>query len=159
MYIHIYIYIYTDREREREREREGSTLPLAPLALEAWQAEASRCFSSSPRPLECLVSIPLPRLDDSSPAFIACGFQVVHRVSSSFLGPVDPLFRAISGRLKLKVRRHKSNKHSLLHGLGLGSGVRGLQRPLGCLRLIPLLRLDPSAPAFGAFASWFRVGV
>ena len=29
------------------------------------------------------------------------------------LGPVDPSFRALSGRLKLTVRRHKFNKDSL----------------------------------------------
>jgi len=36
------------------------------------------------------------------------------RVSSSLLGPVDPSFRALSGRLKFTVRRHKFNKDSLL---------------------------------------------
>ena len=39
--------------------------------------------------------------------------QVVHRVSSSLLGPVVPSFRALSGRLKFTVRRHKFNKYSL----------------------------------------------
>jgi len=29
---------------------------------------------------------------------------------TSLLGPVDPSFRALSGRLKLTVRRHKFNK-------------------------------------------------
>ena len=33
--------------------------------------------------------------------------------SSSLLGPVDPSFRALSGRLKFTVRRHKFNKDSL----------------------------------------------
>ena len=37
----------------------------------------------------------------------------VHRVSSSLLGPVDPSCRALSGRLKFTVRRHKLNKDSL----------------------------------------------
>ena len=32
---------------------------------------------------------------------------VWHRVSSSLLGPEDPSFRALSGRLKSMVRRHK----------------------------------------------------
>ena len=36
----------------------------------------------------------------------------VHRVSLSLLGPVDPSFRALSGRLKFTVRRHKFNKDS-----------------------------------------------
>jgi len=35
--------------------------------------------------------------------------QVLHRVSSSLLGPVAPSFRALSGRLKFTVRRHKFN--------------------------------------------------
>jgi len=39
--------------------------------------------------------------------------QVLHRVSSSLLGPVHPSFRALSGRLKFMVRRHKLNKDSL----------------------------------------------
>ena len=34
-------------------------------------------------------------------------------VSSSLLGPVDPSFRALSGRLKFTVRRHKFNKDIL----------------------------------------------
>ena len=41
------------------------------------------------------------------------GFGVLlmrDRVSSSFLGPVDPLFRALSGHLKCTVRRYKFNK-------------------------------------------------
>jgi len=38
---------------------------------------------------------------------------IVHRVSSSLLGPVVPPFRALSGRLKGTVRRHKFNKDSL----------------------------------------------
>jgi hypothetical protein len=41
-------------------------------------------------------------------------FSFVHRVSSSLSSPVDPSFRALSGRLKLTVRRHTSNKDSLL---------------------------------------------
>ena len=39
---------------------------------------------------------------------------VVHRVSSSLLGPVNPSFRAFSGRLKFTVRRHNSNQDSLV---------------------------------------------
>ena len=35
------------------------------------------------------------------------------RVSSSLLGPVDPSFRALSGRLKFTVRPHKFNKDPL----------------------------------------------
>ena len=34
------------------------------------------------------------------------------RVSSSLLGPVDPSFRALSGRIKLTVRRHEFDKES-----------------------------------------------
>jgi len=37
----------------------------------------------------------------------------VHHVSSSFLGPVDPSFRALSGRLEFTVQRHQFNKESL----------------------------------------------
>ena len=33
-------------------------------------------------------------------------------------GPKDPSFRALSGRLKLTVRRHKFNEDSLSQGLG-----------------------------------------
>ena len=39
-------------------------------------------------------------------------------VSSSLLGPVDPSFRAPSGRLKFTVRRHKFNQDSLPWGVG-----------------------------------------
>ena len=41
-----------------------------------------------------------------------CRFLVVHRASSSPLGPVAPSFRALSGRLKFTVRRHKIHKDS-----------------------------------------------
>jgi len=39
----------------------------------------------------------------------------------SLLGPVDPSFRALSGRLEFTVRRHKFNKDSLRYGLPLSS--------------------------------------
>ena len=39
--------------------------------------------------------------------------DTLHRVSSNPLGSVDPSFRALSGRLKLTVRRHKFNKDYL----------------------------------------------
>ena len=39
--------------------------------------------------------------------------KVVHRVSSSLLGPVLTSFRVLSGRRKFTVRRHKFNKDSL----------------------------------------------
>ena len=38
-------------------------------------------------------------------------FFIVHRQSP--LGPVDPSFRALSGRLQFMVRRHEFNKDSL----------------------------------------------
>ena len=40
-------------------------------------------------------------------------WKVLHRVSSSLSGHEDPSFRALSGRLKFTVRRHKFNKDSL----------------------------------------------
>ena len=42
--------------------------------------------------------------------------KVVHRVSSSLLGPEIPSFRALSKPLKFTVRRHKFDKGSLLDG-------------------------------------------
>ena len=41
------------------------------------------------------------------------GSKVINRISSSLLGPVVPLFRAISGFLMCTVRRHEINKDSL----------------------------------------------
>ena len=41
---------------------------------------------------------------------VAYRFYIVYR--QSLLGPVDPSFRALSGRLKFTVRRHKFNKDS-----------------------------------------------
>ena len=40
--------------------------------------------------------------------------EVVHHVQSNLLGPADPLFRILSGRLKFTVRRQNFNKHSFL---------------------------------------------
>ena len=48
--------------------------------------------------------------------------------SSSVLGPVDPSFRARSGRLKFLVRRHKFNKDSLLLDTGCDSLLATLSR-------------------------------
>ena len=42
------------------------------------------------------------------------GLEIVHRVSSSPLGPVDPPFRSLSGRFKFIIRCHKLNEGSLL---------------------------------------------
>ena len=39
--------------------------------------------------------------------------KLLYRVSSDLLGPINPSFRAISGRLKFTVRRHKFNQDSL----------------------------------------------
>ena len=38
------------------------------------------------------------------------------RLFGGLLGPVDPSFRALSGRLEFTVRRHKFNKDSLVSG-------------------------------------------
>ena len=38
--------------------------------------------------------------------------------TGALLGPVDPSFRALSGRLKFAVRRHKFNKDSLCSEVG-----------------------------------------
>jgi len=51
---------------------------------------------------------------------------------SSSLGPVDPSLRALSGRLKFTVRRHKFNRDSLSSLESLESwfqGRWGSQRP------------------------------
>jgi hypothetical protein len=49
-------------------------------------------------------------------------------VSSSLLGPVDPSFRALSGRLKLTVRRHKFNNSSFSFGRSIGEKVDELKK-------------------------------
>jgi len=51
----------------------------------------------------------------------------------SYLGPVDPSFRALSGRLKFTVRRHKSIADSLSGPVRIG------QEPCRA----PLTRADP----------------
>ena len=53
----------------------------------------------------------------------------VHCVLSSLLGPVDPSFRALSGRPKFTFRRHKFNEESLScgtnwQGRANGAGAR-----------------------------------
>ena len=55
--------------------------------------------------------------------------KVVHCVLSSLLGPADPSFRALPGRLKFTVRRHKFNQDSLpchTSGRPLAGKTRGL---------------------------------
>ena len=57
---------------------------------------------------------------------------IVYRQSP--LGPVDPSFRALSGRLQFTVRRHKFNKYSLLRsakGTWRGRGSGCCQTPSG----------------------------
>ena len=77
------------RERERERERRGRT-PIA--------AGESPEGKSSTQP--------------SKELLIRTG-RCSYRVSASLLGPADPSFRALSGRLEFTVRRQKFNKDSL----------------------------------------------
>ena len=52
-----------------------------------------------------------PSIPDTLGVF-AYSFYIVYRQSPQ--GPVDPSLRALSGRLKVTVRRHKLNKYSLL---------------------------------------------
>ena len=48
------------------------------------------------------------------PGAIPCRrLQVLHRVSSGLLGPVNSSFRALPGRLKFTVRRHRFNQDCL----------------------------------------------
>ena len=62
---------------------------------------------------------------------------VLHRVSSSHLVSVDPSSRALSGRLKFTVRRHKFNKYSFSYMCRVGrtfweeSGKRHAASPMG----------------------------
>ena len=73
---------------------------------------ASRCVSLLPR-----FTFPtyLCSLLFRSTADLSVGGYVLNDVSSSLLGPVDPSFRALSGRLKLTVRRHTFNTDSPLN--------------------------------------------
>ena len=60
------------------------------------------------------------------------GFSVLHRVSSSLSGPVDPPSRALSVRLKCTARRHKFNADSLPLGVPHGR-ARPLHQESTCL--------------------------
>jgi hypothetical protein len=51
-------------------------------------------------------------------------FFIVHRQSP--LGPVDPSFRALSGRVEFLVRRHKFNKDNLSFGSGWSTDLKDL---------------------------------
>ena len=51
-------------------------------------------------------------------------------VSSSLLGPVDPSFRALSGRLKFTARRHKFNKATGFRPRNRLSSQRGVTTAL-----------------------------
>ena len=70
-------------------------------------------LSSQPLPMRCVLT---PRRFDYPcylrSLFVALRFFIVHLQSP--LGPVDPSFRALYGRLKFTVRRHKFNKDSLI---------------------------------------------
>ena len=66
-----------------------------------------------------------------------CRFYIVYR--QSHLGPVDPSFRALSGRLKFTVRRHKINNDSLSVGGRLACGK---------LRLVCVLCRDHAPHAY-----------
>ena len=52
-----------------------------------------------------------------------CRLLVVHRVSSSVLGPEVPSFRALFSHLEFTVRRHESNKGRVRRGAVLVSPV------------------------------------
>ena len=55
---------------------------------------------------------------------------VVHRASSSLLGPVVSSFRALSGRLKITVRRHTFNKDSFSWLGRMLAGLVNKTRPM-----------------------------
>jgi len=67
-----------------------------------------------------------------------------------FLGPVDPSFRALSGRLKFTVRRHKFNKDSFstrsLDAAQLGLEAMAELSLSHTLSLSLSLSLPPSLP-------------
>ena len=74
----------------------------------------------------------------SEPSFahaeLGLGAWTHHKsVASLLLGPVDPSFRALPGRLKFTIRRHKFNKDSLLSlgrgGWNLGALLKGAAVP------------------------------
>ena len=54
--------------------------------------------------------------------FLEIGFTWC--VVQSFVGPVDPSVRALSGRLKFTVQRHKFNEDSLYPGGSVGNDPR-----------------------------------
>ena len=75
---------------------------------------------------------------------------VVHRVSSSLVGPVVPVSRSLSGRRQFTVRRHKFNKYSLQQPLPPPAGWSGFWRgirwsgasssPRACVIAAPMTR-------------------
>ena len=72
---------------------------------------------------------------------VACALaqEVLHRASSSLLGPEDPSFRALPGRLKSTVRRHTFNNDSLSGaraGAGGAKGGAGGAREVGAARYV-----------------------
>jgi len=71
------------------------------------------------------------------PRHSACPGVPPGPISSSLLGPVDPSFRALSGRLKFTARRHKFNEDSLFSCPGVPPGPGGhATRPVSHLSLL-----------------------
>ena len=69
-------------------------------------------------------------------------WRVVHRVSSSLLGPAVPSFRALSGHLKFTVRRHTFNKDAFL-SKGVGDMLRDPTEEVAMSLRIHCEVLDP----------------
>ena len=71
----------------------------------------------------------------------------MHRALSCLLGPAGPSFRALSGRLKFTVRRHKFNKDSLFSGGGSDAHLEACTtvRGVGVSLLLLLLLYYPRA--------------
>ena len=86
----------------------------------------------------------LTTFPSTSGACERCGVHyILHRVTSSLLGPVDPSFGALSGRLKFTVRRHKFNEDSLL---SLSRARRVCWSLSSCA---PVVARPPAAPTQG----------
>ena len=97
-----------------------------------------------------LTGLFVPSSLDSGPEIKADArlLEGLHLVSSSLLGPVDPSFRALSGRFTVSVRRHRLTKILFLQ-IPVGQVVVIIVDEAKVASLQPLPTALPSDPTVG----------
>ena len=141
-------YRGSDRSRAASLSREPRRTPPAPppclcivpakvYKMGGWARSLPTNVCQNP------VQTPLPKFAYRRLSTFGIGLLCAGaRVFSSLLGPVDPSFGALSGRIKFTVRRHTFIQDVIC----LTCGIVSICTRIGCSNLVPVLIAHRTAP-------------